>query len=203
MKISDAVVGALKSVARVVPEVSVEMTHGDFTGSALLVSSNDIGSEVATADGPTEKCRAFVRRSEFPALTRGCLVRLGSSARLVTSAVVDAVGASLKLGLSDEMSNLVVKYTGTRRVDGELRRIDVGLEALGVSRGTLDTFGDAIAPIHTEEWYVVIARDTWSEVSAPEEGDALEFYADRLHRMKVADVADKDGYWILTCRRRV
>lgn len=202
MTLTENIRGALLGVARSIPDAVMTMTHGEFSGSVIRCSSNDIGAETASESGPVEKRRVIVSSSDFPGLTSGCFVTVGDESYLTTSASQDPVGATTKVGLSDALEAIFATYTGTRRVDGELRHVSVGIGLLGVRRDRVDSYGESVAPIESVEWYVVLPKESWTETSSPHDSDQIVFYADRQHRLKVANVTERDGYWILLCRSR-
>lgn len=202
MTLTDNIRNALRSVSRSIPDAVMTMTHGDRTGSAIRCSSNDIGADVASESGPIEKRRVIVSSADFPALTAGCYVTVDGDSFLTTSATQDPVGASTKVGLSDALEQIHVTYNGTRRVDGAVRKLSMGIGLLGIQRDKMSTFGEALAPVETVEWYMVVPKESWPEAFPPECADQLLFYTDRQHRLKVADVTERDGFWLLLCRSR-
>lgn len=193
---------AIDSVLNAIPEVAWKMIHGNDVGGAIRSSSNDIGTESVSEDGIVEKRRIIVSRRDFPRLNRGCFVTVGNKGYITTSAVEDAVGVTIRVGLSDEMSKFTILYEGMRREDGCIHRIKRGIECLGVQRGFLDAFGSAIAPVRVEEWVFAIAKDNWVELTNPIEGDTIEFYTDRLLNLKVSKVTEDGGVFIITGRKR-
>lgn len=202
MGLNKIIEDAIDSVCASLPDAAWKMVHGNDVGGAIRSSSNDIGMESVSEDGVVEKRRVLVSRRDFPLLTKGCFVTVGTKGFITTSAVEDAIGCSIRIGLSDEMTKYTILYEGVRRESDGLHRIKRGIECLGVQRGMMDTFGSAMAPVHVEEWLFAISKDNWVELTAPSEGDTVEFYTDRQMCLKVSNVKEDEGVYILTGRRR-
>lgn len=202
MSLNKIIEDAIDSVCNSLPDVAWKMMHGNDVGGAIRSSSNDVGIESVSEDGVVEKRRVLVSRRDFPRLNKGCFVTVGGKGFITTSAVEDAIGCSVRIGLSEEMTKYTILYEGVRRENEGIHRIKRGIECLGVQRGMMDVFGNAMAPVRVEEWLFAIAKDNWVELTPPSEGDSVEFYTDRLMNLKVSKVVEDEGVYIVTGRRR-
>lgn len=190
----NAIRSALKSIASSLSDAAQQMQHDGEFGIVLSTSSRELSDDSVSADAPSEVCRVVGSRADFPTVTRGVTVRLEGATRIVTSARTDPIGASVSIGLSDVMDEIVATY----RRQGTQMRAPVRLLAVE-SETPMDAWADAVAPTTCSTWFCCLSREDWTEDGEPQIGDELAWDAERV---RVATVAKHGGYWILTCRAR-
>ena len=171
----------------------MRMRHGEAEGVVLSSSSRDLSGDTVSADAPEEWRRVVGRRCDFPELCKGCAVRLGDRWHIVTSCRTDPVGASLSVGLSAELDEIVAAY---RRPGTSIRQ---PLKVLAVESETLDAWADNLAPTTCRAWFLAVSAEHWLEAGDPQIGDEATIDGRVL---RVSAVAKHDGYWVLTCRAR-
>ena len=184
---------AIASLSASLPDASLRMRHGEAEGAVLSSSSRDLSGDTVSADAPQEMRRVVGKRRDFPELCKGCAVRLGDRWHIVTSARTDPVGASLSVGLSAELDEIVATY---RRPGTQIRQ---PLKVLAVESEVLDAWGDDLAPTSCRAWFVALSAEHWLENGDPQIGDEATVDGRVL---RVAAVAKHDGFWLLTCRAR-
>lgn len=184
---------AIESLSASLPDASLRMRHGEAEGSVLSASSRDLSGDTVSSDTPQEMRRVIGRRCDFPSLAKGSAVVLADEWHIVTSCRTDPVGASLTVGLSAPLGLHLAEY---RRPGTQIRQ---PLEVLAVESEVLDAPGAAFAPTSCRAWFVAFAAERWLETSDPQVSDELAIEETRL---RVAAVAKRDGYWLLTCRAR-
>lgn len=190
----NAIEAAIAALHQSIPSASHQMRHGNYVGRVLAVSGVELTGETLTADYPQEVCRVTGVVSEFPDITRGSTVEMDGKMHIVTSARKDPVGASVVMGLSSSMAEIVASYTRASTP------IWQGAHLLAVESDILDVAGENYAPTTARAWFVCISADEWYETkSEPQIGDTIKW--DGGH-VRVASVAKHDGLYILTCRSR-
>lgn len=194
---------ALGSIAAAVPDATHTMRHGENENGAVVQSSSRNFAEPVSDAAPAEAASFVANAADFPTLDEGAAVELDGSLRAVVSMKIDAVGATVTVGLSAEFEKCPAAYTGTRREAGHVRQIKHPLDILLLENGTADNFADALAPTYATAYTVAIRRDDWPEVTAPDPSDTIEV-APGGHplTLKVSTVTRHDGWYILKCRTR-
>jgi hypothetical protein len=194
MGLREDISAAISSISSAVPDAAVVMRHGDAErGSVVLSSAQDLSAEPVSADAPQEVKRIVGRRQDFPTLGKGSTVLLGNEMHLITSARLDAVGATITAGVSAAMNDYVATF---RRAGTPIRQ---PLRVLAVASNVLDPWADAVATTTCRAWFVCVPSSEWTEMGGPQIGDELIFDDDRV---KVASVSSHSGYWVLNCRSR-
>lgn len=194
---------ALGSIAAAVPDATHTMRHGENENGAVVQSSSRNFAEPVSDTAPAEAASFIANAADFPTLDEGAAVELDGSLRAVVSMKIDAVGATVTVGLSAEFEKCPAAYTGTRREAGHVRQIKHPLDILLLESGTADLPTDAIAPTYATAYTVAIRRDDWPEVTAPDPSDTIEVApGGHPFTLKVSTVTRHDGWYILKCRTR-
>lgn len=196
-KPSEYIAAAIRNVrANLMPDSSATMVHGACTAKVTRVGSPSKGEDEVSGDSPAESVRVLALHSDFPEVERDEVVTLDGETHLVTSARTDPASASLKVGLSAPLKKHTAVWTGSRR-NG--RTIRATVELLAINNGKMTDYADGYAPIEVYSWTLVVPKAAWGEVDPPQVGDAAENDGMRL---KVANVTDKGGYWMIAARSR-
>ncbi len=194
---------ALGAMAAAAPEAVRTMRHGDGESGPVVQSSARDFAEPVSDTAPAEAARFMANAADFPSLEEGSAVELGDTLRVVTSLKLDAVGATLSLGLSAEFEKCPAAYSGVRRDSGTARRLNFPLDLLLLETGTADIYTDALAPTYSSAYTVAIRRADWPETSEPDPSDAIEAAPGGAPvALKVSTVARHGGWYILKCRAR-
>lgn len=175
------------------PDCSESLVHGGRSATATRVGSYSRGGDALTDSGVSEAVRVLASAAAFPELSKGSLVSLSGAWRIVTDARTDPAGATLHVGLSAPLGPARAAY---RRPGTHVRQT---VDVLAVEGDALEPASDAFAPTTCRQWLVAVAADGWFEPTEPQMGDELTLAAAVV---RVAEVARRDGHWILTCRAR-
>lgn len=189
----ETIEAALSSLASSLPDAAQRMRHGEAVGTVLASSSRELTGDTVAADAPQEMRRYIGTRRVFPDLTKGSTVEIGGAWHLVTSCRTDPLGASLSFGVSAPLDEVAAIY---RRPGTSIRQT---LRVLAVESEVLDVWSDSLAPTACRAWFVALSAEHWLETTEPQVGDEITIDGTT---MRVAAVAKRDGYWILTCRER-
>lgn len=189
---------AIASLSASLPDASMLMRHGEAEGTVLSSSSRDLSGDTVSTDAPEEWRRVIGRRRDFPELCKGCAVVLGGKWHLVTSCRTDPVGASLSVGLSAELDEIVAAY---RRPGTGIRQ---PLKVLAVQNAALPPeFTEAAAPIVAQSWSVCVPEVHWLENTPPQTGDEITLPVEVGGAvLRVASATHHDGFWMLVARPR-
>jgi hypothetical protein len=201
-----AVENALKSLATSLPGVARQMRHDEERGTILQTSSVE-STDSVSEDSPTEAVRFIATASDFPTLTKGDVVEIGSDYHLVVSTKIDPLGASLSFGASKALNKIIATYSGKRNEGGNIRKIKNPIEILfSQVEGLPGIYGEAAAPSYEQSYIVCIAKDNWLELFAPQISDALEFIDPakpfETVYLRVASVVEHSGWWMIKARPR-
>lgn len=175
------------------PDCSEVLCHAGRSATVTRVGSRSRGADALSSSDVSEGVRVVALASDFPLLTKGSLVSLSGTTRIVTSARTDPAAASMVVGMSASMDDVRVAYSrpGTR--------IRLPLDALVAESDVLEPVSDAVAPTFCREWLVAVSAEQWTEPTEPQVGDMLVIDGANL---RVAEVAKRDGFWIFTARAR-
>ena len=186
-----AAVRGLRS--RLMPDCSETLCHAGRSAVVTRVGSPSRGEDALTDSEVNEGVRLLALAIDFPELTKGSLVSLSGRRHIVTGARTDPAAATLSVGLSAALDDVRVAYSrpGTK--------IRFPLDALAVESDVIEPVSDAFAPTASRAWFVAVSADQWTEPTEPQVGDALTLDGANL---RVASVAKRDGFWILTARAR-
>lgn len=202
---------ALGAIASAAPEATATMRHGEEHGTIVQASSRDFAGAVSDM-APDEAARYVANAADFPTLEVGSAVEIAvanaphissPSFRAIVSMKLDAVGATVTIGMSAEFDKCPASYIGTRRAGNAVRTLRHSLDVLILENGTADNFTDALAPTYATAYTVAIRRADWPEEAGPEIGDTIEAAPDYgAIVLKVSTVTRHDGWYILKCRTR-
>lgn len=181
--------------SRLMPDCSVTLCHGERSATVTRVGSTARGEDTLTDSEVAEGVRVLASAEDFPDLSKGHLVSMDGAWRIVLSARTDPAGATLSLGLSASLEEVKADY---RRPGTQIRQT---VEVLAVESDVLDPASDALAPTASRAWFVAVAVERWFEPSGPRVGDSIGLSLDGAS-LRVAEVAKRGGYWLLTCRAR-
>lgn len=193
-KPSEYLPAAVKGLrSRLMPDCSMLLCHAGRSAVVTRVGSLSRGEDALTDSDLSEGVRVVALAIDFPELSKGSLVSLSGKRRIVTSARTDTAAASMVVGMSAAMDDVRVAYSrpGTK--------IRFPLDALAVESDVIEPVSDAFAPTTSRAWFVAVSADQWTEPTGPQVGDALTLDGANL---RVASVAKRDGFWILTARAR-
>ena len=193
-KPSEYLPAAVKGLrSRLMPDCSETLCHAGRSAVVTRVGSLSRGEDALTDSDLSEGVRVVALAIDFPELSKGSLVSLSGKRRIVTSARTDPAAASMVVGMSAAMDDVRVAYSrpGTQ--------IRFPLDALAVESDVIEPVSDAFAPTASRAWFVAVSADQWPEPTGPQVGDALTLDGANL---RVASVAKRDGFWILTARAR-
>lgn len=193
-KPSEYLPAAVKGIrSRLMPDCSATLCHAGYSATVTRVGSPSRGEDALTDSDVAEGVRLLALASDFPELTKGSLVSLSGKRHIVTGARTDPAMATLSVGLSAALDDTRIAYSrpGTQ--------IRMPLDALAVEGASIDPSADAFAPTDCRSWLVAVSADQWTEPTEPQTGDALTLDGANL---RVASVAKRDGFWILTARAR-
>lgn len=193
-KPSEYLPAAVKGLrSRLMPDCSELLCHAGRSAVVTRVGSPSRGEDALTDSEVNEGVRLLALAIDFPELTKGSLVSLSGRWHIVTGARTDPAAATLSVGLSAALDDVRVEYSrpGTK--------IRFPLDALAVESDVIEPVSDAFAPTTSRAWFVAVSADQWTEPTEPQVGDALTL--DRAN-LRVASVAKRDGFWILTARAR-
>lgn len=193
-KPSEYLPAALKGLrSRLMPDCSETLRHGEHSATVTRTGNPSRGEDALTDSEVSEDVRVLATAADFPEVSKGSLVEMSGKWRIVTSARTDPALASLSIGLSAPLDEVLVKY---RRPGTQIRQ---SIVALAVEKEVLDAWGDNFAPTSTRGWFVAFSQTDWLENTEPHIGDELEIDE---RTMRCAAVAKRDGYFFLTCRAR-
>lgn len=193
-KPSEYLPAALKGLrSRLMPDCSETLRHAGRSAEVTRVGSPLRGEDALDGSDVAEGVRVLASAADFPELSKGSLVSLAGKWRIVTSARTDPAEATLSIGMSAELDAVRAAY---RRPGTAIRQ---PVDVLAVEGDIIEPNGDAFAPTACRQWYVAVAEGVWFEPTEPQVGDELTLDA---AVMRVAAVAKRDGFWILTCRAR-
>lgn len=188
---------ALVSIAHAIPDAVHTLSHQEWRGEAVKVTSRDYSAGVV--DAPETAERFYVNASHFPLLDIGEAVLLDDRLRTVTELHRDAVDATLNIGLSKPFSRVNAIISGVRRS----RRFREGVSVLYAENGTAENYQGAIAPTYANAYTIAISVDEWRVENPPEPSDTIDFaprgYGETL---KVSTVTKSNGCYILKCRTK-
>lgn len=193
-KPSEYLPAALKGLrGRLMPDCSETLCHDGRSATVTRVGSVPRGEDALTDADVSEGVRVLASASDFPGLAMGSLVTLSGGWRIVTGARTDLAGATLSVGLSASLESTKAAY---RRPGAQIRQT---VDVLAVEGSDVEPNGDAFAPTLRRQWIVAVAEGAWFEPTEPQVGDELTLDAAVV---RVAAVARRSGFWILTCRAR-
>lgn len=193
-KPSEYLPAALKGLrSRLMPDCSEILRHGEYVAKVTRTGSPSRGEDALIDSDIFENVRVLASAADFPELKKGSLVSLADKWRIVTSSRTDPACASLSVGLSTPLDDVLVIY---RRPGTALRQ---SIVALAVEKEVLDIWGDNVAPTAARGWLVAFSQHDWLENTEPRIGDELVIDE---RTMRCAAVTKHDGYWLLTCRAR-
>lgn len=203
----DAIKNAIESIAGSLPDACVEMRHGISSGVLISTSSRQLSGGTLSSDAPQEVRRYICKRDDFPDLKDGAVVEIGNDLHIVTSAKVDAVGASLVFGVSDSLDRAGAIYSGVRRENDVARKFRHPIDLFAIRTSDAPPgLSDPAAFSLEQSWLVCIAADVWPEVYGPQASDTIEFTdpkrAWEIVRLKVASVVRYSDYWMIRARPR-
>lgn len=185
---------ALKGLrSRLMPDCSETLCHAGRSAEVTRVGTTSRGEDALDGSDIAEGVRVLASASDFPELLKGSLVSLSGRRHIVTGARTDPAAATLSVGLSAALDDVRVAYSrpGTK--------VRFPLDALAVESDVIEPVSDAFAPTASRAWFVAVSADQWTEPTGPQVGDALTLDGANL---RVASVAKRDGFWILTARAR-
>lgn len=193
-KPSEYLPAAVKGIrGRLMPDCSETLRQGERSATVTRVGTTSRGEEALTDSDVVEGVRVLALAADFPDISKGRLVSLSGTWRIVTAARTDPACATLSLGLSAPLDEMTAAY---RRPGTQIRQ---PLHVLAVESDVLEAWADNLAPTASRGWFVAFASTDWLETTDPRIGDELTLDA---ATMRVASVAKHDGYWLLTCRSR-
>ena len=200
-KPSEYVAAALRGLrATALAGNSATLSHGGRAAPATRVGAVQSGEDPLAADAPAEAARVLVLAADFPGLRRGEPVELDGSLHAVTSARLDASGASLTVGLSAAFRRFRAAYA--RRGSGAAFPVP----ALALEDAALPSaYADAAAPASGQSWTVCVPAAGWPEPSPPQTGDEIRLDAPSGEvRLKVASAvrSGAGAWWLLRARPR-
>ena len=179
--------------SRLMPDCSETLCHAGMSAVVTRVGSLSRGEDAMSGADVNEDVRVLALASDFPELENGRLVSLSGKWRIVTSARTDPAAATLSVGMSAELEKCRASY---RRPGTKIAQ---PVDVLAVEGEVIDPNGEAFAPTPFRQWHVAVPEDGWYEPTEPQVGDEITIDGTT---MRVAAVAKRDGYWILTCRER-
>lgn len=193
-KPSEYLPAAVKGIrCRLMPDCSETLRHGERSATVTRVGTTSRGEDALTDSDVSEGVRVLALAADFPDISKGRLVSLSGAWRIVTNARTDPAGATLSLGLSSPLNEMLAAY---RRPGTQIRQ---PLHVLAVESEVLEAWADNLAPTTCRGWFVAFAAGDWQETTDPRVGDELTLDA---AMMRVAAVSKHDGFWLLTCRAR-
>ena len=193
-KPSEYLPAAIKGLrGRLMPDCSETLRQGERSAMVTRVGTASRGEDALTDSDVIEGVRVLALAADFPDISKGRLVSLADKWRIVTSARTDPAGATLSLGLSAPLDDMLAAY---RRPGTQIRQ---PLHVLAVESDVLEAWADNLAPTASRAWFVAFAATDWLETTDPRIGDELTLDGST---MRVAAVSKHDGYWLLTCRSR-
>lgn len=174
------------------------MAHGGRSGTVTRVGSVQFGEDAIAASAPAEAVRVLALAADFPGLRKGDPVELGGSLHAVTSARLDASGASLTVGLSAAFGRFRAAYA--RRGSGPAFPVPaLALE----DAAPPSAYADAAAPASGQSWTVCVPAAEWPEPQPPQTGDGIRLEAPGGEvRLKVASAVRSGAWWLLRARPR-
>lgn len=176
------------------------LSHGARRGAATRVGPVQPGEDPLSSDAPAEAARVLVLAADFPGLRRGEPVELDGALHAVTSARLDASGATLTVGLSAAFARFRAAYA--RRGEGPAFPVP----ALALEDAAAPTaYADAAAPASGQSWTVCLPAAGWPEPSPPRTGDEIRLEAQSGEvRLRVASAVrgGAGAWWTLRARPR-
>lgn len=182
---------------------SATLAHAGRAATVTRVGALARGDDPLGGEDVNEGARVLALAADFPGIARGEPVELDGSLHLVTSARLDAAGATLSVGLSQAFDRVPAAYSGTRRESGRVRKIRHPLDVLLLESGTADAYSGGPAPSYAAAYTAAVRAEDWPEATDPEPSDALDAApGGRPVSLKVSAVTRHGGWYIFKCRTR-
>ena len=199
-KSSEYVVAAFKEKVRSsMSDCAQILRHGGYVATALRVGSPDRGADVYSSTSANESVRALALASDFPELTKDCLVEFGDTTHLVTSVTTNPSRPLLNIGMT---SALDTEYVSWRR-EGWADPF-VCLCAV-MPRGWDGVLLDDSQNTDREYVHVAIpaspdAASGWPVDAVPQIGDRFAVQSEDGKTYAVSEVRKLAGIWAISAR---